>query len=236
MDASQTVANTGNELFPHVREYVLPRQVYLDTVLKTAPDYHDFYSKLEWLHSRSIHHDREENVMTMAALALPSDGQTLTEGGVVTRCGAGKEDGVVEVFASFRGPFQKGRASGGEEVGLDAFDLLTCEWGDFGQRVRFVVHHPSYRDWSYFHQAEPYLVEQSPMPELLRPKPVISRDAHETLYLAFSMGYFESPRQTTLREIARDRGVSHTMIARHLRSVERQLIANMLALDVNDDQ
>lgn len=231
----EVVADPSKEHFPHVRVYTMPREVYLGIIVKTVPEYHDFYSKLDWLHSRNLQHDRVENVMTMAALALPSKGQRLTEGGVVVRCGAPKEDGVIEVFARFRGPFRSGYAHGGEEVGLDAFDLLSCEWGNFGLRLRFLVHHPSYRDWSYFQQSEGYLVNRLTVPQVFKTSSSFSGDIHETLYLAHSMGYFDSPRRTTLREIALVRGVSHTMISRHLRTAERQLVANMLSLNWQDD-
>lgn len=52
---------------------------------------------------------------------------------------------------------------------------------------------------------------------------------HETLLLAFEMGYFDSPRTATLSDVADELGVTRQAVADRLRRGHRQLVESTLA-------
>jgi|GEM_PF-4164051 predicted DNA binding protein len=48
----------------------------------------------------------------------------------------------------------------------------------------------------------------------------------EILQKAISMGYFESPRKCSLRDVAENLNISHTAVNKHIRKIEKRLLKN----------
>ena len=221
---------TPEEVFlPHVREYIIPRNEYLD-IINAGSTLHEFYLNCESYSSKSIQIDTDTNTVTIAGLAKPKLGCTLSLTTTLLHLGPIDEEGYAEFFARFSGPVRLKPDLEGANWRSD-FTALSSTWNENGICMRFAIHRPTFKDWSYFQILEPYAQLKRPLltrdfPDIRLPPMV-----HQTVFLAYSMGYFESPRKATLREIAARLNISHTMVARHLREAEFRSVSLLLALD-----
>lgn len=221
---------TPEEVFlPHVREYIIPRKEYLGIIDAGSP-LHEFYLNCESYSSNSIQIDTDTNTVTLAGLAKPKSGCTLSLTTTLLHLGPFNEAGEAEFFARFNGPVRL-KPDGETDSWRSDFTALSSTWNENGICMRFAIHRPTFKDWSYFQILEPYAQVKQPL--LTRDLPDIRLPpmVHQTLFLAYSMGYFESPRKATLREIAARLDISHTMVARHLREAEFRSVSLLLALD-----
>ena len=221
---------TPEEMFlPHVREYVIPRNEYLD-IINAGSTLREFYLNCESYSSKSIQIDADTNTVTIAGLAKPKLGCTLSLTTTLLHLGPIDEEGYAEFFARFNGPVRLKPDLEGASWRSD-FTALSSTWNENGICMRFAIHRPTFKDWSYFQILEPYAQVKQPLltrdfPDIRLPPMV-----HQTVFLAYSMGYFETPRKATLREIAARLDISHTMVARHLREAEFRSVSLLLALD-----
>ena len=223
MEASEEV------FLPHVREYVIPREEYL-ALTDPSSTLHEFYRNCESYTSKSIQIDADTNTVTIAGLAKPKLGCTLSLTAPLLHLGSFNEAGEAEFFARFNGPVRL-KPDGETDSWRSDFTALSSTWNENGICMRFAIHRPTFKDWSYFQILEPYAQVKRPLltrdfPDIRLPPMV-----HQTVFLAYSMGYFESPRKATLREIAARLDISHTMVARHLREAEFRSVSLLLALD-----
>ena len=223
MEASEAL------FLPHVREYVISREEYLGMIAPRL-SMHEFYKNCESYVSRSIQIDADTNTVTISGVAKPIPGGTLSINSTLLHLGPFNEEGEAEFFAQFNGPInlKPDDLHGGWD---SDFTPLSSNWDEDGLRMRFAIHRPTFKDWSYFQIIEPYAHLEQPM--LTRDFPDIQLPSvvHRTVFLAYSMGYFETPRKATLREIGAQLGISHTMVARHLRKAELVSVGLLLALD-----
>ena len=214
---------------PHVREYIIPREEYLG-ITDVRSTLHEFYRNCESYTSKSIQIDVDSNTVTLAGLAKPKPGCTLSLTTTLLHLGPFNEAGEAEFFARFNGPVRL-KPDGETDSWRSDFTALSSTWNENGICMRFAIHRPTFKDWSYFQILEPYAQVKQPLltrdfPDIRLPSMV-----HQTVFLAYSMGYFESPRKATLREIAARLDISHTMVARHLREAEFRSVSLLLALD-----
>lgn len=223
MEASEAL------FLPHVREYIISREEYLG-MIAPRPSMHEFYQNCESYVSRSIQIDADTNTVTISGVAKPIPGGTLSINSTLLHLGSFNQEGEAEFFAQFNGPINLNPDNLPHDSHTD-FAPVSSTWDKNGICMRFVIHRPTFKDWSYFQVLEPYARLERPM--LTRDVPDIQLPSavHRTVFLAHSMGYFETPRKATLREIGAQLGISHTMVARHLREAEAVSVGLLLALD-----
>ena len=221
---------TPEEVFlPHVREYMIPRKEYLE-IIDAGSTVHEFYLNCESYSSNSIQIDTDTNTVTLAGIAKPKPGCTLSLTTTLLHVGPFNEAGEAEFFARFNGPVRL-KPDGETDSWRSDFTALSSTWDQNGICMRFAIHRPTFRDWSYFQVLEPYAQVKQPLLTRDFPNIQLPPMVHQTVFLAYSMGYFESPRKATLREIAARLDISHTMVARHLREAEFRSVSLLLALD-----
>lgn len=221
----------ADEVFlPHVREYLIPRDEYLSILVKTNPDMHEFYNSCDWYSSSSIQIDSATNTVTIAGLVRPKVEVELKASNTLLHFGPANEKGLFEFFAKFAGPV---RLKDGDEKRdwVGDFKPISCNWDENGVLMRFAIFKANFKDWSYFQILEPYARHSHTLMPRNFPRVTFPPMVHETLYLAYSLGYFERPRKVSLREIAKRLDISHTMVSRHLREAEMRSVAFLLSFD-----
>ncbi|MGB0377209.1 MAG: helix-turn-helix domain-containing protein [Poseidonia sp.] len=215
-----------NAFVRHVRQYHIDREEYLAIVADT-PHLYAFYNGCQSFVTNSIQLSPETGMMTIAGRGIPVPGRQPELSATLLEVGELGSSGWCEFFAQFQGPTWTS-AEPPTHQAIEVFQPLSARWSQQGLRMRFFIKHPSFREWSYFQQIEPYLISEelssSPHSFYGSQSPRFSTEVHRTVFMARQLGFYSNPRTTSLREIAERRGLSHTMVGRHLREAHATLI------------
>lgn len=102
-------------------------------------------------------------------------------------------------------------------------------------QIRFATrdHFETFREYLAEHDVSFELLELTQPGSPRQAHGNLTPDQRDALVVAVERGYFEVPRQTTLREVADELDITHQTLSEHLRRGTAKLVATTLTTDVD---
>jgi len=204
--------------YPQFQSFMIPRQRYLNIISQNS-DVMSFYTLCERYSSNRMVHDPESGFISMSGELSTLHPKELKANPLVTKM------------------IQRTNGEGWDFLALwpsneadiktslkPLYQPISAVWDQDGLTFVLVLLDAEVHNTPTFETIKSYKIKKMKNdfshPPYFKPLSELRIDVFQTVFLAYSLGYFDINRRTTLRAIAAERGLSHMTISRHLREFQ----------------